>query len=133
TADGDLSEDLRTAADDRADDRATKVATVRAVLGATGEGQRAVLVHTFGIGDAHCYWSTADDVLAKALGTPPQLVQSARNNGRCRPEPCPQVVGWPWLPCTPSTGDAGQPLTAVLKSLPAGVAGVATATPQRST
>lgn len=81
TADGDLSEDLRTAADDRADDRATKVATVRAVLGAMGEGQRAVLVHTFGIGDAHCYGSTADDVLAKELGTTPQLVQSSRKKG----------------------------------------------------
>lgn len=78
--DGELTDDLRTAADDRADDRAAKVGAVRAVLNAMGAAQATVLCHSFGIAghQEFGHGSTGDDAgLAEAIGSD---VKTVRNN-----------------------------------------------------
>lgn len=83
--DGELADDLRDASDDQRDERAVKVANVRAALNKLGDGQRMVLLHSFGILGLRDYgWGDSGDLegLAEELETTPKLVRDRRNKGR---------------------------------------------------
>lgn len=84
TMDGELADDLRTASDDCADDRAAKVGTVRAVLDAMAERQADALRYSYGIGGVTSY-GTGDsgdlEGLADALGVTPVQARDARVRG----------------------------------------------------
>lgn len=82
---GDLIEELRGEADERADERAAKVTKVHAVLGKLGALQRDVLMMSYGIGGASCYGAGKDGDtagLAEALGKTVQQITDARRKAR---------------------------------------------------
>lgn len=82
--DSELREDLRTAADDRADERAAKAGAVRFVLSGMGESQRVVLEHTFGINGAQEFGHGDrgdDEGLADAIGCDVKSVRDRRSKG----------------------------------------------------
>ncbi|MFF8942863.1 sigma-70 family RNA polymerase sigma factor [Streptomyces sp. NPDC014864] len=86
TADeGDLIEELRDVSDERRDERAARIGMVRAALDRMGEGQRLVLVHSFGIGNVTAYgYGDGSDLagLAAELGTTEANAKVQRSKAR---------------------------------------------------
>jgi len=83
--DAELAEDLREVADDRRDERAAKQERVAAALSRMGAGQRAVLVHSFGIGGAADFgWGDAGSLegLAEFLEITPDNTKVQRSKAR---------------------------------------------------
>jgi RNA polymerase sigma factor (sigma-70 family) len=70
--DGDLVEELRDVSDERRDERAARIGTIRTALDKMGAQQRDILAHSFGIGGVEEFgWGDGCDLtgLAERLGT----------------------------------------------------------------
>jgi hypothetical protein len=83
--DGDLVEELRDTADDRKDERATKISTVHTILGEMRSSAQADAIrHSFGIADYVCF-GTGDsgdlEGMADAMGIDKGKAQDARSRG----------------------------------------------------
>jgi RNA polymerase sigma factor (sigma-70 family) len=85
SGDGDLAEDLKDVSDDRRAESAEKHERVHNVLDSMGEGQRVVLVHSFGIkGAADFGWGDTGDIdgLCGFLGMTPVNLRGSRSKAR---------------------------------------------------